>query len=141
MGEEDMYRRWVDSYKYSNIWSNYLTLNSYTGDSDDIFGDLYSSPNPTRTCSEKLDKILLDVLTDFSSSPLKIIYNTTPRTIKYKIVIENSDKRTYIEYGLETHKFSGLLEMSLGKRNLMGITDEEVEKIQKSLLIWIYENV
>ena len=93
----------------------------------------------------KLEEIVNDIFLEFSNGGLRIIspfpfdgYDS--REIKIKIIIEGR-KQTFIDYDFRTHEISGLVWMSLGDRNLTDITDEEVEIIRRSLLVWIYENI
>lgn len=137
MGEDDFLNpvAWWGAYKYNDSKS------ILRFDPEEY--EVYPPYNPSyKDCIEKLNEILLDVILDFSDSSLKLIQNDAINKLKIKIVIENKSLSTTIEYNLETHEVNGLCGwMSLGDRDLTEITKEEVEIIQKALLIWIYENI
>ena len=146
MGTDDrFYETWDEDCRYRTFYNNYII---YRPESREFRFDsdiLTENSNLYKIYSEKFDEILYDVLLDFSGSGLKMTHNYSPngesKIVTVKIVIEQSDKKTSINYDSDTHEISGFVWMSLGDRDLTEITKEEVEIIRRSLLIWIYENI
>ena len=95
---------------------------------------------------DEFDKILFDVLIEFSDSGIRLAHPNVfslerRRSVIVKIFISGTSKKTLLEYDIDAHEISGLVWMPLEDRDLIEITKEEIEIIRRALLIWIYENV
>ena len=147
MGEGDIYYDTWDRYKYITDFGDYNPYNEL----EEFIGNTFLTEHSDRELYEdrvkKFDEILYDVLLDFAGSGIKIFHpnlsniNIFTKTVVEKIMIEGNDKKTSLTYNPETHEISGLVWMPLGERDLTEITEDEVNIIQRALLIWIYENV
>lgn len=150
MGTDDIfyYDTWArGGYKYSTSYGDYNIFPYSTLDEYElIVNDNFLIE---KSYIEKLNEILNDVLLDFVGSGIRMVQQNFPyitvgdsmNKIVDKIIIDGSNKKTILTYDRETHEISGFIWMSLGDRDLIEITDEEVEIIRRALLIWIYENI
>lgn len=148
MWEEDYYV--LDRFKdfktsLDSLLDKYKFNDDFRFNDDFISAEIWEKNDQAETLIEKLDSILGEVLLEFSDCGLKTIKPDFPfdwlDPIEEKIFIEGNHRETSLTYDPETHEISGFVEMSLGDRDLTEITDDEVGKIQKALLIWIYENI
>lgn len=160
MGEDGdiFFSEWDRNYRYRTSYGDYIipasTISEYKGwyigiDDDD---DFLTERNKDRIWYEertkKFDEILYDVLLDFAGSGIKLIrpgsshiFVGCSKLVIENIIIEGSNKKTTLTYDPETHEISGFVWMSLGDRDLIDVTEEEVGIIRRALLIWIYENI
>lgn len=92
---------------------------------------------------KKLNNILDDIILEFSGCGLKrdVPTSFTSYTSYVKTTLRLRNEKYDLVYDCINHElsFGGGKFMSLGDRDLIEITKEEKEILEKDLLIWIYE--